>query len=279
MNSGKIILGTVQFGCQYGINSAGRPTVGMVRDILEAAAENGIGTLDTSSAYGDAEQVLGECLHGLEGRFSIVSKYPQNSGNVKDVFEGSLQRLGTDRLYGYLLHHFNVYLQDRSIWNEFQKLRESGLIRKAGFSLYSPDELDILLRDGIDFDLIQIPRNIFDRRFDPYLPGLKERGVEIHVRSTFLQGLFFKDRDTLPEKLCPLGRYLKDLDSYSTQTGTSISELALNFNVQNPYVDKVLIGVDNREQLLANVAALSDKRIDLDINVKEQELLSPVNWN
>ena len=54
----KLVLGTVQFGCQYGINSAGRPNEEMVRKILHSAAVNGITTLDTSSAYGDAEQVL-----------------------------------------------------------------------------------------------------------------------------------------------------------------------------------------------------------------------------
>ena len=279
MNSGKIILGTVQFGCQYGINSAGRPDSDMVRDILEAAGRNGIDTLDTSSAYGDAEQVLGRCLADMPERFSIVSKYPQGSGPVSEVFAKSLDNLGVKDLYGYLLHHFNVYLQDRSVWNKFQKLRESGRITKAGFSLYSPEELEILLCDGIDFDLIQIPRNMFDRRFDPYLPALKEKGVEIHVRSTFLQGLFFKDRDTLPQKLRPLGKYLAQLDAYSEETGTGISAMALGFNVQCPYVDKVLIGVDNKEQLLANIASISDKNIDIDIDVKEQELLSPVNWN
>jgi aryl-alcohol dehydrogenase-like predicted oxidoreductase len=108
---------------------------------------------------------------------------------------------------------------------------------------------------------------------------LKEKGVEIHVRSTFLQGLFFKDRDSLPSKLLPLKPYLQTLDAYAKESGLSIAEVALNYNLQNPFIDGVLIGVDNKEQLMNNFKSVSDQSIDLNIEVKEQTLLKPVNWN
>ncbi len=108
---------------------------------------------------------------------------------------------------------------------------------------------------------------------------LHEKGVEIHVRSTFLQGLFFKDREKLPERLKPMKKYLLQLDDYSKSTGLSISEIALNYNLQNPYIDGVLIGVDNVEQLKMNLSSVKDTPIDIEIEVKEKELLNPVNWN
>lgn len=273
----KLVLGTVQFGCQYGINSAGKPSQDDVKAILDEASAKGITTLDTSCAYGDAEQVLGRT--GRTGNFRIVSKYLRTPGMTFDgVFRQSLEQLGTDKVYGYLVHHFSDWADDPSLWEKMQALREEGLAAHIGFSLYSPSELEKLLEAGIDFDIIQIPHNIFDRKFDPYLHPLKERGVEVHVRSTFLQGLFFKDRDTLPEKMLPLKKYLLELDDYSKSSGIGISELALNYNAQNPDISGVLIGVDNVAQLKANAASLSDRGIDLDINVKEQELLNPVNW-
>lgn len=274
----KLVLGTVQFGCQYGINSAGRPDESSVRDILAEAEKGGISTLDTSSAYGDAEQVLGRSLEATGCRFNVVSKYPKGSGPVDEVFERSLSRLGSRSLYGYLLHHFELFLADRKVWRSFLDLRESGKVERIGFSIYNTEELELLLRENVDFSLVQFQRNIFDRRFDKYLEELKARGVEVHVRSTFLQGLFFKDRATLPDRIKPLGKYLAELDDYSARTGIGIPELALGFNSQNPCIDGVLIGVDNRRQLLDNLAAGTCKHIDLDINVREQELLSPVNW-
>lgn len=278
MNFDKLVLGTVQFGLQYGVNSAGRPNEDAVNSILAEAAKGGITTLDTSSAYGNSEEILGECITPDEG-FKIVSKYPKGATPVAEMFNASLSRLKVGQLYGYLLHHFEVYKNNPSVWDEFMALKEYGKIQKIGFSLYTPEELEFILKNKSPFDLIQVPFNIFDRKFLPYIKELHDKGVEIHVRSTFLQGLFFKDREALPEKLKPMKKYLLQLDEFSKQSGLSISEIALNYNLQNPYIDGVLIGVDNVEQLHMNLNSVKDTPIDIEIEVKEQELLNPVNWN
>lgn len=275
---GKLVLGTVQFGLQYGVNSAGRPSEEAVKGILVEAAKGGIDTLDTSSAYGNSEEILGECTTPDEG-FKVVSKYPKGETPVGEMFKGSLNRLKVDNLYGYLLHHFEVYKNNPKVWEEFIALKEAGKVQKIGFSLYTPEELQFILDKKSPFDLIQVPFNIFDKKFLPLMKEVHDNGVEIHVRSTFLQGLFFKDREMLPEKLKPMKKYLLQLDDFSKQSGLSISEIALNYNLQNPYIDGVLIGVDNVAQLQTNLASIKDTPIDIEIEVKEQELLNPVNWN
>ncbi len=274
----KIVLGTVQFGLQYGVNSAGRPSEEAVKGILAEAAKGGISTLDTSSAYGNSEEILGECVTPEEN-FKIVSKYPKGETPVKEMFNASLKRLKVDSLYGYLLHHFEVYKSNPKVWDEFIALKNSDKVKKIGFSLYTPEELEFILDNKSPFDLIQVPFNIFDKKFLPYMKELHDKGVEIHVRSTFLQGLFFKDRNALPEKLKPMKKYLLQLDEFSKASGLSISEIALNYNLQNPYIDGVLIGVDNVEQLQMNLNSVKDTPIDIEVEVKEQELLNPVNWN
>ena len=274
----KLVLGTVQFGLQYGVNSAGRPSEEAVKGILVEAAKGGITTLDTSSAYGNSEDILGVCTTPEEG-FKIVSKYPKGVTPVGEMFNGSLNRLKVDMLYGYLLHHFEVYKNNPKVWDEFVTLKESGRVKKIGFSLYAPEELELILENKSPFDLIQVPFNIFDKKFLPLMKEVHEKGVEIHVRSTFLQGLFFKDREALPEKLKPMKKYLLQLDDFSKKSGLSISEIALNYNLQNPYIDGVLIGVDNVEQLKTNLASVKDTPIDIEIEVKEKELLNPANWN
>lgn len=273
----KLVLGTVQFGLQYGVNSVGRPSEQAVKGILAEAAKGGISTLDTSSAYGNSEEILGESITSDEN-FKIVSKYPKGDISVTEMFNSSLKRLNVDNLYGYLLHHFEVYKNDPKVWDDFIALKESGKVKKIGFSLYSPEELEFILEKKSPFDMIQIPFNIFDKKFLPLMKELHEKGVEIHVRSTFLQGLFFKDREALPEKLKPMKKYLLQLDDFSKTTGLSISEIALNYNLQNPYIDGVLIGVDNVSQLQTNLASINEIPIDIEIDVKEQELLNPVNW-
>ena len=277
----KLVLGTVQFGCSYGINSAGRPDEAMVQDILREALASGVNTLDTSCAYGDAEKVLGRTMPRAAGDnapFRIVSKYLHPDAGVEEVFEASLRRLGCRKLWGYMVHHFEDYLRRPQIWDSFRRLRDEGRTEHIGFSLYSPDELQTLLDRGVDFDLVQIPRNLFDRRFDPLLPALKEKGVTVHVRSTFLQGLFFKDRDSLGPVLEPLRPYLLELDAHAGESGLSVAQLALGYNLQNPLIAGVLTGVDNVSQLKDNIASITDKKIDIDLRVTETALLNPVNW-
>ena len=274
----KLVLGTVQFGLQYGVNSAGRPSKDAIKCILSEAAKGGITTLDTSSAYGNSEEILGECV-SIEEKFKLVSKYPQGETPVSEMFNGSLNRLKVNQIYGYLLHHFEVYKNNPKVLDEFIALKESGKVEKIGFSLYTPEELEFILENGSPFDLIQVPFNIFDKKFLPYMKELHEKGVEIHVRSTFLQGLFFKDRNALPEKLQPMKKYLLQLDEFSQESGLSISEIALNYNLQNAYIDGVLIGVDNVEQLQMNLNSVKNTPVDIEIEVKEQDLLNPVNWN
>lgn len=274
----KLVLGTVQFGCQYGINSVGRPDEKMVLDILKCAAKSGISVLDTSAAYGNAEEVLGKLLPHVGSSFKVISKYPESEETVALALDKTLQILGISQIYGYLLHHFDIYRKHPEIWKEFRRQQEKGKVLKIGFSIYSPEELEILLENREPFDLLQFPYNLFDRQFEPYLGILKEQGVEVYVRSTFLQGLFFRDRDHLPEKLKPLGRYLKQLDFYARSQNMTVAEVALNYNLQNPLIDGVLVGVDNVEQLEKNIGYISNKNVEFTIEIAEKELLNPVNW-
>ena len=59
MSIHKLILGTAQFGLNYGINNViGKPTLDKANQILELAFEKGIRTLDTAGAYLDSHKVI-----------------------------------------------------------------------------------------------------------------------------------------------------------------------------------------------------------------------------
>ena len=69
-------------------------------------------------------------------------------------------------------------------------LKEEGIVKKIGCSIYSPDELNFIL-NSLDVDIIQAPLNLLDRRLidSGWLSKLKSYGIEVHTRSSFLQGL------------------------------------------------------------------------------------------
>lgn len=282
----KIVLGTVQFGVNYGINNtSGQVSLDEVCKILKIAKGQGIQTLDTSSAYGSSEIVLGKALKESSTQFNIVSKYPRCEESVRSTFEKSIINIRVDNLYGYLVHHFEFYQEKPEIFDEMTALQDEGKIKKVGFSLYNVEQLQYLLDKGVKFDILQFPYNIFDKQFEPFMPKLVEMGVEIHTRSAFLQGLLFKDTNTLPEKLKPLKKNLDDLHCYCDNKGLTVEQLALGYVIANPNVKGALIGVDNHEQLEANlkVASVKLSQEDIDyisnIDIKEKILLNPVNWN
>ena len=186
-----IAIGTVQFGMPYGITNTHMrvPTRKTVSDILSYALDQEISYLDTAKLYGNSEEVLGAV--GIEN-FHVISKLPDcEVEQVEPLVEDSCKKLGKDALYGYLLHSFEHFKTDPLPYRKLEELRANRVIQKIGFSLYYPSDLKYLLDQAVDFDLIQVPYSILDRRFEPYFSLLREKGIEVHTRSAFLQGAFF----------------------------------------------------------------------------------------
>jgi aryl-alcohol dehydrogenase-like predicted oxidoreductase len=275
MHSEKLGLGTVQFGIPYGIsNTSGQTPPEEVRDILALALKNNIKVLDTASAYGAAESVLGEV--GVEG-FEIVSKFmtPAEGETISLQLKATFQNLKQEKLYGYLAHRPQELLKKPELWEELQGFKEEGLIIKRGFSLNKPEELERLLEKGMHPDLIQVPYNYLDNRFEELMKELHSKGCEIHTRSAFLQGLFFRDAETLPDFFNEVKPVLSHLQSEKA----SLSGKLLKYVLQKPFIDKVIIGVENAQQLQQNLddihsaPALPQKEKQVPENI-----LMPMYW-
>lgn len=275
MKINKLALGTVQFGLDYGIaNKRGKTPFREIKSILELCRNNGISLLDTASAYGDAEHLMG--VAGIAD-FKVVSKFLPNSG--KDALEkqlaATLLNLKTEQLYGYLAHRPVELLKQPWEWTLLQEKKASGTIQKLGFSLEKPTDLHALLDNDLIPDLIQVPYNYLDRRFEADLEILKKEGIEIHARSSFLQGLLFMDPQQLSSFFEPIKPVLADLK----KTPNLIGEL-LNFVIASGLVDRVIIGVESLAQLQENIKSLAftGDRLNRQIPTIEEKILIPSNW-
>jgi len=283
----KLGLGTVQFGMDYGINNAkGKVLKEEVFEILEVAWNNGIDMLDTSALYGESEYVIGQFLKENDVPFEIVSKLPPcDADDIETRFCESLKKLNRDKLFGYLIHDFDSFRKNRHIWDILQKMKSQKKVEKLGFSLYYPEEAEYIIRENVEFDMVQVPFSIFDQRFSGIFEVLRERNVEIHVRSVFLQGLVFKNALTMHGIFDNFRDKLSSLHSISQDINVSISALCLNFAVLNEYIDKVIIGIDSLSNLQENINALryQDRVGDVYnslLNLKEgnEKIILPFNW-
>ena len=290
MNS-KLILGTVQFGLNYGINNTiGKMSEDKVFELLENAYDLGIKTLDTAEAYGNAHSVISNFHKQSKKRFNIISKYSSSNFDypidLVERIQVHCSNFNVNYLEGYMFHSYNDFKMN--INNDprvLDNIKNTGLVKKIGVSVYSNDEIEDLLNFK-NINLIQLPFNLFDNQYQrkEILEKAKKRNIEIHTRSVFLQGLFFKNINTLNNFLSPLKNNLIELNSILKSYNIDMNSLALNYSINKSYIDKVLIGVDSLEQLQENIKALQTtgltsvfKEID-DIQIKEKELLNPSLW-
>ncbi len=288
----KLILGTVQFGLNYGINnSSGKPDRNSVYAILDHAFEKGIRLLDSAEAYGDAHEVIGSYHNSSPNRFQLITKYSSARKDLPQELDERVKKdlevLKCDSLYAYMFHSFKDFDAYYSAFEPaIRSLKKAGIIKRLGVSVYTNAEFEQLL-DKQEVDLVQLPFNLLDNSFQrtSLIDKAKHKGMEVHTRSAFLQGLFFKKEDQLPEKLKALAPYLKKINSISTANEVQIGDLALNYAVQQKNIDRVLIGVETLEQLNANIASLN-KPLTVDVmhemnelRVMETDLLNPSNWN
>ncbi len=285
----KIGLGTVQFGLPYGVaNRAGQVTQSDVRSILDLAQAHHIDTLDTAVAYGESEQRLG--LAGVQG-WKIVSKLPSVPVSCTDVNDwvvssvhASLQRLGVARLYGLLLHRPGQLLEDGGprLYRALEILKSDGLVEKIGVSIYDPVELDDILID-YRMDVVQAPFNVFDRRLinSGWLERLQQRGIELHVRSVFLQGLLLIQRAERPGKFERWGGVFAKWSRWLEENQLTPVQACMRYAMSFPQISKVLIGVNGAAQLKEIIQASIGEAtlIPAFPGSDDPVLLNPARWS
>lgn len=285
----KLALGTVQFGLAYGVaNTQGQVTPDQCRAILREARSRGVDLLDTAIAYGDSEQRLGDA--GLTG-WRVVSKLPAVPGDCLDVtgwaqtaVRGSLGRLRVASLYGLLLHRPDQLLApggDR-LFEALLALKADGLVQKIGVSIYAPAELDALTA-RYRFDLVQTPFNILDRRLlsTGWLSRLSAEGVEVHVRSVFLQGLLLMRSEHRPAAFARWGRIWTAYEAWLQRAHLSPLEACLGFALSAPGVAQVIVGVDSVGQLTELLRAAGRGPVPEPseaMQTDDVDLLNPARW-
>lgn len=286
----RLALGTVQFGLSYGIaNTSGQVKLDEAANILAYAKNKNLDTIDTAIAYGQSEEVLGQL--GIEN-WNIVSKLPEvpiSVNSIKNwVFEQvsqSIYRLGSQHLYGLLLHRPDQLLGSMGdeLYEALISLKQEGLVKKIGVSIYNYEEL-IEITKCHSFDLVQAPLNIMDRSFvdSGWASRLKDQNIEIHVRSIFLQGLLLMGSER-PVKFSRWHNIWNQWDSWLAMNKISALEACLGYVFSVPEVDKVIVGIESLDQLLEILAAVKYENPNIPppfwCGPIDPDLINPAKWN
>ncbi|MCW5800854.1 MAG: aldo/keto reductase [Deltaproteobacteria bacterium] len=193
---------------------------------IRRALELGMTHVDTAEMYGkgDVETMVGEAIRGQRDRVYLASKVlPKNAGYDATIraCEGSLRRLGTDRLDLYMLHwRGDAPLADTV--RAFEALREQGKICAWGVSNFDDGDVAEVTQLGTcacNQVLYHLRARTIEHRV---IPACRERGIAVVAYSPF------GSRSGFPRSAA--------LDGIAKRAGATPRQVALAFLLRLPDV-------------------------------------------
>jgi len=282
LNTNKIIIGVTQFGMTYGIMNKSRfNRKKTFKQILKFSKKNKIQTLYTSRYYGNSNKMLSnenlnffkiitklKCEDLLKNNFKFELNSQKKNFKKKELI---LMLDGFERLNSKEM---------TKVYNNLLDLKEKNYLNKFGYSIYNFKNLKKLCKN-FKPDILQCPYNVFDRRIEKnnLLKFLNINKIEIQARSIFLQGLLLTTPQKLPKKFF---KWKKNFERFSNaMSNYKVSNLSgcLNFVLNNKYIDKILIGVDNLNQLKEILRVKHNDKIKfINFDIKDEKLIDPSTW-
>ena len=283
----RVCLGTMTFGEQTSEDEAVR--------IVDCALDRGVNFFDTADNYtgGCSEQILGKALEGKRENAVIATKVtnprgplPNQSGqgrkHILQDIEESLRSLRTDYIDVYYLHHPDPETPAEEVIETMTGLVRSGKIRYYGLSNYSTWQCCSFIHKAREMHAIapvvtESVYNLITRGIeDEMVPFLNEYRMGLTVFNPIAAGLLTgKHIHERPEENTRFAlnygyekRYFNDrnrqaveaLSAVAADNGMSILEFSLQWLLNRPVVDSVIVGASRYEHIVQNLSLASEKK-------------------
>lgn len=282
----KIILGTANFAKGYGIRKSKGLNLQQINKINETISRNYINEIDTAHSYKGVEIKIGKSNFK---NYKIYTKIPEIKSSklhnkfVFNIISQSLKRLKKKKLHGVFFHGVKNLLghEGKKIYRDLYELKKKGIIKKVGVSVYSPIELKSVM-NKYKFDMVQIPINIFDRRFlkKNFLKRIKSNGIEIHARSIFMQGILLQKKESRHKYFRKWENLFLKWDYWNNVRKIKKVETCLNFLKNLKYIDKLVLGVSSIKAIkeIINILKNEKKLFPKEIFSNSKQLIEPRLW-
>jgi aryl-alcohol dehydrogenase-like predicted oxidoreductase len=288
----RLVLGTMNIGDTVDADTAAR--------MLDAAAEAGITMLDTANGYAGSrcEEILGT-LH--PERFTVATKVgiphpdaggapPLSAEAIQACIQGSLARLGLDRVDVYYLHQPDRATPVQETLGAIAELVAAGTVGSLGVSNFAAWQIAELRRVAAEtgapqpafsqplYNLLarrieeeyvefSVQAGLFDIVYNPLGGGLltgRHRFEDVPADGRFGSSklaTMYRDRYWNPVLFDAVGR----LAAIAEEAGLPLPELALRWLLTREAVGAVLVGASSVEQLHRNIAAAERGPLDADL--------------
>ena len=289
----KLILGAAQFGSDYGVsNLIGETTKNEVNKILTIAEKNNIKLIDTSAEYRNSETKIGKANLKKISAITKLSPLPdhinekQISNWALSCVESSSKKLKVKKIHTLLIHKVSDLRGKRGeiLYKSLIDLKKDKKIINIGYSVYSTSEIRSIYKNHKP-DVIQIPMNILDNRFNSsgWNNRLREEGVHVHARSIFFQGLLLMKSSERPKYFNKWAEFWKIWDRFIKEKKLSPLSVCLRFilkQIIDENISHFIVGINESNHLEEIIREIKATNI-LDINsfdLSDEDLLNPHLW-
>ena len=271
----KIGIGTANFNIKYGPSNKQIEKVEF-KQIKKLTKKNEL--VDTADGYNNYEII--KKLKNKNLKIVTKIKIPNSCNNLeKFIFnkvENILKILDVKNIYGILIHNIKDVNKHNEYLQVLNKIKHKKLVKKIGLSIYKPQELKII--KNWKPDIVQFPYNVFDQRFTTRtLSNLKKRGIELHSRSCFLQGLLIGKNNSVSNKF---KIKFNKWEQWCKKNNLSRNVACINFIRNQKLIDYLILGFENSRELKDNISILKKKSIKVTSKFKSNNLkiIDPRQW-
>lgn len=281
----KLGLGSGQFVLDQ-TSVRGRPAVAEVRDILSVAARSGLSMFDVAGRSPQGEATIGEAMpKPLPFRVSISTiRADRGPDMVEAEIHAALRRLGVTQADCIFVPSAAELFGPHglALWTRLQQLRDAGVCRRIGMAVFASDD-PVGLARRFRPDVIQAPASLLDQRLliDGTLATLAGMGIEVQLRSIFLNALIFLPPDRAPNHLKAAASRISRARRLIAEGRSDPLQACLGFALSRPEASTVLVGVTSAAELQAVVAAAASPPPDLDwdeMAIDDPVALDPRQW-
>ncbi len=250
---------------------------GEAHAILDVAAQSGlIELVDTSSAYGDSEAVIGTS----PAQLSVATKFGNPCGLNNHTHDYSAAHCVTalynslEQLRGKPIACLQLHSPPEhptplvpALVDLLNSMRQARKIGAWGASVHSVSGGMVALSAGAQ--MLQVPYNLLQQDTAALLATCAIQGVGVLVQSSLCQGwlteqgvmaarLLLSSPDRLPQRMCVHGgevcfpallRRVLELDALALRFGTTLTAMALRFALHAPGATSVLVQARTASQL------------------------------
>ncbi len=191
--------------------------------------------------------------------------------------EQSLKRLGTDYIDLYQIHWHDVTTPIEESMEAVSRLISEGKVRAAGVCNYATEQLEVAM-SSINICSNQVPYSMVCRDIEEsVIPWCMKKNIGILAYSPLQRGVLtgkitagykFAPGDNRAESPYFTGKNLEKINTFldnikpvAAERNITLSQLVINWTIQQPGITSVLVGLRNPEQVDENIKA-SEFRLD-----------------